>query len=306
MLTSILEAAQSIRPYLPPTPLVRSLPLSRHFKRDVWLKLETESPVGSFKARGALRCLMQRSKEGHRVFTTASTGNHGMAVAYAGHALGLETHIFVPRDGSARKIGLIGQYTPHLVLTDCDFDAAKELARELAGKKGYYFIDDGGEHPIVEGTGTIGLEILQARTPEAVVVPVGNGALISGIGSAVKQMSPHTRVIGVQPEQAPTMYRSWKERRPVRLERISTVADGLASRVAVPEAVELMVKVVDEMFLVSDEQMLDAVRLVLRMESRVIEPSSAAAIAALGLSELRARDVVAIMTGRNWEIPGQS
>ncbi len=299
MITAILEAAQAIQPYLPPTPLVRSHLLSQHFERDVWLKLETESPVGSFKARGALRCLIERSKEGHRVFTTASTGNHGMAVAFAGHALGLETHVFVPRTASARKIQLIEQYTPNLVLTECDFDAAKELARELAQEKGYYFIDDGGERSIVEGTGTIGLEILQSRTPEAVIVPVGNGALISGIGCAIKQLSPGTRVIGVQPEQAPTMYLSWKERRPVRLDSISTIADGLASRVAVPEAVDLMLKVVDEMFLVSEQQIMDSVRLVLQTEARVIEPSSAAAIAALGLPELRARDVVAIMTGRN-------
>jgi threonine dehydratase len=302
LLTSILEAAKAIRPYLRPTPLTRSAALSRHFDRDVWLKLEMESPVGSFKARGALRCLSQRASEGHRVFTTASTGNHGMAVAFAGHVLGLTTHIFVPQDGSPRKINLIREYTPNLVLTDCDFDAAKERARELAKASGYYFIDDGGERTLVEGTGTIGLEILQERTPEAVVVPVGNGALISGIGSAIKQMSPSTRVIGVQPEGAPTMYLSWKEKRPIQLDSIHTIADGLASRVAVPEAVELMTKVVDQMLLVSEQQLLDSIQLVLQAEGRVIEPSSAAAIAALGLPELRARNVVAIMTGRNYDL----
>src|SRR5580692_9423363 len=143
MIASILETARAIRPYLAPTALVRSLLLSKHFDREVWLKLETESPVGSFKARGALRCLMTRSQQGHRVFTTASTGNHAMAVAYAGHTLGLTTHVFVPRGGSPRKINLIGEYTPNLVLTDCDFDAAKNLARELAKREGYYFIDDG-------------------------------------------------------------------------------------------------------------------------------------------------------------------
>jgi threonine dehydratase len=281
---------------------VRSLLLSKHFERAVWLKLETESPIGSFKARGALRCLMERSKQGHRVFTTASTGNHGMAVAYAGHMLGLITHIFVPKDASARKINLIREFTPDLVLTACDFDASKELAEELAREKGYYFIDDGAEASIVEGTATIGLEILAERTPEAVIVPVGNGALICGIGTVVKKLSPATRIIGVQPQQAATMYRSWKERRPVTLEHISTIADGLASRVAVPEAVDLMLQVVDDMVLVSEQQILDAVNLVLRSESRVIEPSSAAAIAALNLPELHTRDVVAIMTGRNYDL----
>lgn len=302
MLPAILDAARNNRPYLPSTPLLRAPLLSKHFDRDVWLKLETESPVGSFKARGAMRCLMQRAREGHRVFTTASTGNHGMAVAYAGRTLGLETHVFVPGSGSPRKIELIAEHTPNLVLTDCDFDAAKELARNLATRKGYYFIDDGGEATIVEGTGTIGLEILAERTPEAVIVPVGNGALISGIGTVVKQMSPSTRVIGVQPEQAPTMYLSWKERRPIQLESISTIADGLASRVAVPEAVSSMVRVVDEMFLVTERQIVEALNLVVRTESRIVEPSSAAAIAALSLPELRARNVVAIMTGRNYEL----
>jgi len=275
--------------------------LSKHFDREVWLKLETESPVGSFKARGALRCLMERSREGHRVFTTASTGNHGMAVAWAGHVLGLTTHVFVPKHSSQRKITLIAEYTRNLVLTDCDFDAAKALASNLAKENGYYFVDDGGERPIVEGTGTIGLEILAERVPEAVIVPVGNGALISGIGSVIKQLSPKTLVIGVQPQQAATMYLSWKERRPVQLETISTVADGLASRIAVPEAVELMLKVVDDMVLVSEQQILDALKLVILSEARIVEPSSAAAIAALALPELRARDVVAIMTGRNYE-----
>src|SRR5688572_265810 len=128
MLTSVVETAKAIRPYLPPTPLVRSLLLSKHFGMDLFLKLESESPVGSFKARGALRCLIERAREGHREFTTASTGNHGMAVAFAGHQLGLKTHVFVPKTGSRRKIALISEYTPNLVLTDCDFDAAKELA----------------------------------------------------------------------------------------------------------------------------------------------------------------------------------
>src|SRR5437868_5726404 len=179
MLTSILEAANTLRPYLKTTPLSHSPALSRHFQCDVWLKLESESPVGSFKARGALTCLAERAKQGHRVFTTASTGNHGMAVAYAGYVLGYTTHIFVPRNSSQRKIDLIREYTPNLVLTDCDFDSAKEMAHELAKGNGYYFIDDGGEPSIVMGTGTIGLEILSSRTPEAVIVPVGNGALIS-------------------------------------------------------------------------------------------------------------------------------
>lgn len=302
MLTPVLETAKAIRPFLPPTPLIRSLLLSKHFDREVWLKLETESPVGSFKARGALRCLMQRSKEGHRGFTTASTGNHGMAVAYAGHELGLSTHIFVPKTASARKITLIGQYTSNLVLTGCDFDAAKELAAAYAREKGFYFIDDGGEDSIVEGTATIGLEILNDMTPDAVVVPVGNGALISGIGTVLKALSPLTRVIGVQPEQAPTMYRSWKEKRPVTLDSISTIADGLASRVAVPHAVELMNKVVDDMVLVSEQQIMDALKLFARCEARIIEPSSAAALAALALPGLRPGSVVAIMTGRNYEI----
>src|SRR5215831_2797273 len=254
MISQIVDAARAIRPYLHPTPLVRAQLLSRHFDRDVWLKLETESPVGSFKARGALRCLMKRSAEGHRIFTTASTGNHGMAVAYAGSVLGLETHIFVPRNSSQRKIQLIREYTPNLVLTECDFDAAKELAHQLAREHGYYFIDDGAEASIVEGTGTIALEILADRTPDAIVVPVGNGALICGIGTVIKQLSPQTRVIGVQPEQAATMYLSWTSRKPVQLEHISTIADGLASRIAVPQAVEMMLNVVDDMLLVSEEQ----------------------------------------------------
>lgn len=302
MLTAALETAKAIRPFFPPTPLVRSLLLSKHFRRDVYLKLETESPVGSFKARGALSCLMQRSKEGHRTFTTASTGNHGMAVAYAGHQLGLTTHVFIPKTASARKITLIGQYTPHLVLTDCDFDAAKELAAALARDKGLYFIDDGAESTIVDGTATIGLEILNEMTPDAVVVPVGNGALISGIGMVMKTLSPRTRIIGVQPEQAATMYLSWKEKKPVRLASISTIADGLASRVAVPAAVELMNKYVDDMVLVSEEQIIDALKLFVRCEARIIEPSSAAALAALALPGLLGGNVVAIMTGRNYEM----
>jgi threonine dehydratase len=243
---------------------------------------------------------MSRAADGHEVFTTASTGNHGIAVAYAGNVLGFQTHIFVPRNASPRKIRLIRQYTPNLTLTDCDFDAAKEWARALAQARQFYFIDDGGERSIVEGTGTIALEVLAERTPEAVVVPVGNGALISGIGTVIKRLSPQTRVIGVQPEGAPTMFLSWKSRTPIRLESISTMADGLASRVAVPEAVETMIQVVDEMVLVSEQQIIGAMQLFTEAEARIIEPSSAAAIAALTLPELRAHDVVAIITGRNY------
>lgn len=301
MLTRILEAARALAPLLPPTPLVHSVLLSKHFGREVWLKLESESPVGSFKARGAFRCLMEKSKEGHRTFVTASSGNHGMGVAFAGHRLGLTTHIFVPKSASQRKIDLVREYTPNLVLTDGDFDRAKEIARDFAREKRHYFVDDGGEITIVEGTGTIGLEILGQMTPDAVIVPVGNGALISGIGSVFKRLSPTTRVIGVQPANAPTMYLSWKEKRPVQLDSAGSIADGLVSRVAVLQAVELMNQVADDVVLVSEEQIVEALRLYIRAESRIIEGASATALAVLSRPELHARSVVAIMTGRNIE-----
>jgi len=301
MVPRILETAKEIAEFLPVTPTVQSPLLSKRYGFEVWLKLETESPVGSFKARGALRCLKVRAKEGHRTFVTASSGNHGMAVAYAGQRLGLTTHIFVPKNASRRKLDLIGHFTPNLVLTDGDFDAAKVTAREYATKHGFYFIDDGAELTIVEGTGTIALEVLNVIQPDVVIVPVGNGALISGIGVVVKQLSPETRVIGVQPEGAPTMYLSWKERRPVEIEKAWSVADGLVSRVAVPMAVEMMNKVVDDMLLVSEDEILEALRLFVEAESRIVEPSSAAAVAALSRPELRASSVVTIMTGRNIE-----
>lgn len=302
MIERVFDAARELRRYLDSTPTLLSPLLSKRFGSEVWLKLECDSPVGSFKARGAFRCLLERSREGHKVFVTASSGNHGTAVAYAGRALGLETHVFVPASASARKLELISAFTPHSVRTDTDFDAAKEIAARFASNHGHYFIDDGAEMPIVEGTGTIALEILKVVTPDVVLVPVGNGALICGIATVIKQLAPGVRVLGIQPEDAPTMYRSFREKRPVQLDRVSSIADGLVSRIAVPQAVELMNRVVDEVLLVSETELRDAVRLFVETECRILEPSSAAAIAVLSRPELRGKRAVAIITGRNIEI----
>jgi threonine dehydratase len=301
----ILQARRTIQKYLPPTPFLHSPLLSRLIEAEVYLKHENLTLIGSFKARGALACLSRLDESGKsKGVITASTGNHGQGLALAGRLLNIEVLVYVPERCNPGKVAMIEALGASVVSIGRDLDDCREAAKKHAEEKSKLFVEDGNETSICAGTATIALEILE-RQPEidTILVPVGNGALISGIGFAAKNLQPKIKVIGVQPEGAPCMYLSWKEGCPLETDKAETFADGISTRVPTQFSLQMMKESVDEMLLVSEDELEQAVYLLLQKTHTLVEGAAGASLAgALKMgTALRNRRVALVLTGANLE-----
>jgi threonine dehydratase len=271
-------------------------------REDVWLKREDVHELGVFKWRGALPVVADLARAGHEAVVTASTGNHGAAVAWACQEVGIGAVVFVPPGSAAPKLANLDRLGADVRVAGHDFDEAKDAARAYAEQTGLRFFEDGAESLQYDAYGAIGDEILaqSAVPPVAVLVPVGNGALAGGVGAAIAGRQPDVTCIGVVAKEMPVMAESHSAGVPVDVPAGSTIADGLAVRVAIPLAVERLHAAIDQMVRVSERAMADA--LVACHDAGVpVEPSAAAAVAALqdGAGVARAGPVVLVMTGRN-------
>lgn len=282
-----------------PTPLDRA-PETLAAGRDLWLKREDVHELGAFKWRGALAALEAFRARGAEAVVTASTGNHGAATAWAAARLGLKAFVFVPTAASRTKRALIERQGGEVRTSGTDMDDAKESARLFACERGLPFFEDGVEPAQYEGYGKIAEEILNQspRPPRSVAVPVGNGALIGGIGRALKRRAPETLLIGVAAKEAPVMALSFEAGRPVACQRMATFADGLAVRVAIPFAVETLRQVVGRMLLVSEREIARAIGAYAAAGIRA-EGAASAALAALPQLAKLSGSTVLIVTGRN-------
>ncbi|HEX8880229.1 MAG TPA: pyridoxal-phosphate dependent enzyme [Candidatus Acidoferrum sp.] len=283
-LATIQDAQKFLAKYFAPTRLVAAPSLGQRTAKNVYLKLETELPTGSFKVRGAFYALARRlKKESVREVIASSTGNHGAAVAYAAKEFGIAARIFLPANCNPVKRGRILELGAAMVESGgADLASAFQSAAEYAKQAGVYFLNDATDEDLPAGPATIACEILE-QLPEAsaIVVPMGDTALVRGIAAAAKQVAPQVRIIGVQAERAPAYYLSWKEGRVVTTETCDTIADGLATRTPQAANVRDVRKLVDDVVLVSEEQMLEAVAILHIEEHIVAEPAGAASTAAL-------------------------
>jgi threonine dehydratase len=283
-LATIREAQKFLAKYFAPTRLIAAPFLSQRTARHVYLKLETELPTGSFKLRGALHALAQRMKnESVREVVASSTGNHGAAVAFAAKKFGIAAKIFLPMNCNPVKRGRVAALGAAIVESGGgELSSAFQLAAEYAKQPGVYFLNDATDLDLPAGPATIACEILeQLPQTSAIVVPMGDTALIRGIAATAKQMAPQVRIVGVQAERAPAYYLSWKEGKAVGTETCDTIADGLATRTPEAANVRELRKLVDDIVLVSEEQMLRAIEALLVDEHVVAEPAGAASTAAL-------------------------
>jgi threonine dehydratase len=283
-ISKIRDAQKFLARYFVPTRLVAAPFLSQRTGKNVYLKLETELPTGSFKVRGAFYALAERMKKGGlRGVLASSTGNHGAAVAYAASEFGIEAKIFLPANCNPVKRARIEALGAAIVESgQSDLASAFNLASEQAKQPGVYFLNDATDLDLPAGPATIACEILeQLPKTTAIVVPMEDTALIRGIAAATKQLAPHVRIIGVQAERAPAYYLSWKEGRVVGTETCDTIADGLATRTPEAANVQDVKNLVDDVVLVSEEQMLRAIETLLVEEHVVAEPAGAASTAAL-------------------------
>ena len=284
------------------TPLRRSSGLSDRAGVDVHLKLENELPTGSFKVRGAYYALWTHARESNvSEVVAASTGNHGAAVAWAARELGISAQVFVPVGANTVKVQRIRALGAHLTEVGADIEHARRAAESHASRANALLLDDATDLHVPVGAGTIGLELLE-QLPDftTVFVPVGDSALIRGVAGAIDASRPTVRVVGVQAAGAPAYHRSWHSGGVVTTETADTIADGLATTRATAANVAAIRTLVDDMVLVTDDAMMDAMRLLLTSDDVVAEPAAAASVAALLQSpDVHAGPVIALITGKN-------
>ena len=267
--------------------------------RRLLLKREDSHELGAFKWRGALPTLEAYKRRGADTIITASTGNHGAATAWAAERLGMRAVVFASEGTSRTKLGQIEQLGAEIRLAGADFDEAKEEAERFAADAGVLFVD-GMEQEQYEGYSAIADEILDQapETPAAIVVPVGNGALLAGIGMGICRRNPEVERVGVVAKAAPVMALSWEAGEAVESDESGTFADGLAVRVAIPEAVDALGEFASRMLQVSERDIAFAVGAYAGAGIRA-EGAAAAALAAVAQLDDLGDPLVLIVTGMN-------
>jgi threonine dehydratase len=270
---------------------------------DVWLKLELFQHTGTFKARGALLNVLNLSEDARNQGVIAvSAGNHAAAVAFAAATAGISAKVVMFASANPMRVELCRSFGADIVFADTAH-AGFDLATRLAEQEGRTLIHPFEGRTTALGTATVGLETCeQIPGLEAVIVPIGGGGLCAGIASAVKLLAPNCQVFGVEPEGADSMHRSFAAGEPRAIERVATIADSLGAPYALPISFELCRRNVDGLVRVSDAQMRQAMRFLLRNAKLAVEPAGAAATAALlgPLREtLRGKRVGLIVCGSN-------
>jgi threonine dehydratase len=288
------------------TPCAYSQTLSELSGVRCFVKLENLQMTGSFKERGAANLLLQLDHpERARGVAAASAGNHGLAVAFHAARLGISAVIVMPEWAPLIKVTSARRYGAEVILAGANYDEAYGRAREIATARGLTFVHPFDDARIVAGQGTLGLELLEQRPDaDAVVVPVGGGGLISGVALAIKAVRPEVRVIGVQADALPSMQRALETRTRVRLSPASTIADGIAVRQVGELTLALASRCVDEMVTATEEELANAILLLLEIEKTVVEGAGAAPLAALLNRKLGlgGRNVVLVLSGGNIDV----
>jgi len=301
-LSDVLSARRQIAPYLRPTPLYAYPALSELVGTEVWVKHENHQPIGAFKVRGGVNLVSRLDEaERRRGVITASTGNHGQSISFAGRLFGVRAVVCVPEGANPVKLASMRALGGELVEHGRDFDEARENAEALAAEHGYRYIHSGNEPHLIAGVGTHTLEILEEQPEiDVVIVPIGGGSGAAGACIAAKSIRSSIEVIGVQSEAAPAAYRSWASRSLVE-DRMATRAEGLATRVAFELPQQILWEQLDDFVLVGEDDLERAVLLMLEHTRNLAEPAGAAPLAAaLQLRDgLAGKRVALILSGGN-------
>ncbi|WP_433331328.1 threonine ammonia-lyase [Spirillospora sp. CA-294931] len=289
----IAEAADTIDPVFLNTPQFFDEHLGARLGREVLVKVETVNPLRCFKGRGA-DFLMSGLPPSSRV-VCASSGNFGAAMAYTGRARGIPVEVFAGSGLNPAKAARMAAFGAEVITVDGDPHGA---AAEHAAARGRLFVTDGKEAAVAEGAGTIGLELLRSGPFDAVVVQIGDGALINGVARWFKEHAPATKIIGVCAVSAPALAESWRAGHPVEIEP-DTIAEGINIGNPVPESVVRMRELVDDIVLVDDAALLSAMALARETLGLTLEPAGAAGLAAVASHDLPGNRVATVLTGSN-------
>ncbi|NNF67380.1 MAG: threonine/serine dehydratase [Gammaproteobacteria bacterium] len=305
-LNDVYAAQDIIRERLMPTPLISHSLLSTALGCDAQVKLENTQSIGSFKIRGGLNLLATMpAAERSRGLVTATRGNHGQSLAYAARAYDVPCTIFVPRGNNEDKNAAMTAFGASVVVEGHDFDSAWAASERYAVMTGARLVHPAREPELVAGVATLALEMLEQTTRkfDAIFVPVGGGSIASGTALVFKSLSPQTRIIGVQAENAPAQFHAWQTGASHPFVVTETVADGLAVRVPVDFTMNMMRSLVDEMLLVSEEEIYAAIRCYAGTVHQMAEGAGAVPLAgAMQIREsLAGQNIGMVLTGGNIE-----
>lgn len=302
-LLDVIAAQKRIQPYLARTPLREYSALSEMVGCEVYVKHENHQPTCAFKIRGGINLISQLSNDERlKGVVTASTGNHGQSIALACRMFGVKATVCVPKNPNPDKVRAIRSYGAEIVEEGADFEEAKNNAERLAWEQGARYVHSGNEPHLIAGVGTIGLEMVEDQPDlDVVIVPIGGGSGASGVSTVYKAMSPGTKVIGVQAEEAQSVYQSWRSGRMESTGKSKTFADGLATRSAFELPLEIMRRNLDGFVLVSEEEMRAAIRLYVEKAHTIAEGAGAASLAAVTKmhGDLDGKKVGVVLSGGN-------
>ncbi len=306
-LTDIQRAHREVLKVAVKTPFSYAPKLSEATGYKVYLKKENLQNTGSFKIRGAFNKIASLSEqERERGVVAASAGNHAQGVALAANYFSISATIVMPETTPLTKIDGVKSYGADVVLHGTNYDEAYAYAVDYARRMGRIFVHPFADDEVIAGQGTIALEILEhCEAPDAVLVPVGGGGLISGIGVAIKALSPRTRVVGVAAAGAPAMKLSFDAKRQIDTLKVRTIADGIAVRDTSEKTLEYILKYVDDIILVDDEEIANAILYLLEKQKLVVEGAGAVGVAALIHDKLdlpAGSKIVSLLSGGNIDV----
>jgi len=302
-LAEIEQAQARIAKYIRPTPLEYSALLSKSCNREIYLKQEVFQPIRVFKIRGALNKLLCLGDSAlKRGVITASSGNHGLAIAYCSRMFGVKAVICVPENANPQKVRGIEEQSAEVIKTGENYDAAYENALKTADRRGLTFIHAFDDRDIIAGQGTCGLEISQQSSEvDSAVVAIGGGGLISGISIALKKTIGTVRVYGAETTAIPSMYRSIREGKRVQVRPRPTIADGMQAAIPGVLTFEASSRFVDKIGLVTDSEVKDAIYELLVKARTLAEPAGASPLAAVkgSLRNEKGKNLVLVISGGN-------
>jgi threonine dehydratase len=298
----VLQARLRIRPYLARTPLYSYPALNELVGTKVYVKHENYQPVGAFKVRGGVNLISQLSREEReRGVIAASTGNHGQSVAYAARLFGVTARIVVPEGANPGKVAAMQGMGAEVIFHGANFDQAREHCEALAQEHGYRYIHSGNEPLLIAGVGTETLEMLEDEPElEAIIVPIGGGSGAAGACIVAQVVNPRLRVIGVQSKSSPAAYETWRNRQMLTAPN-QTFAEGLATGTAFELPQAILWDRLSDFVLVSDEDIMRAMRWLIERAHTLAEAAGAASLAAAYTlrEELRSKKVGIVCSGGN-------
>ena len=306
-LKDIREAAERVRPYIRRTPVLREKSMDEVLGCQAYLKPEMLQITGSFKLRGALsKILSLPPDELKKGIITSSSGNYGQACAYAGQMLGIHVSVVVPENAPTLKIENARAMGAEVIVWDRNYYKRWQKIDEEVAEHGYAIVHPYEDYTVMAGQGTIGLEIMEDLPDvDTLLVPIGGGGLISGISTAIKESRPNVRVIGVQAAACCVYYVSRQNGHPSTVSPLPTVADGLSCAQAGEKPYPIIEKYVDDIVIVEEDDIKEAVRIVAKHAKLVAEPSACVGIAALMSGRVKTQPdekVCTVLTSGNWDI----